>query len=282
MSSRTIPPLVSTEWLNANLHDPSLVVIDIRSPSEYEAGHIFRSINIPFAPVSKWSVIRNDLLLELPNAEDLFKTIGDAGIDENSKVVIVGKTDNTFALADAARVAFTLIYAGVKNVAILNGGINKWIQEKREITREIIETQAKKYVGEILSHMVVSKEYVLSRIGRAIIIDARDPDVYFGVNIEPFAPSRGHIPTAKNLPAPWIWNKDGTYRSEDELRNIVSNIIPNTKSEVILYCGVGGYATAWWYVLHEILGYENVKVYDGSWQEWIKDPNNPVSVYKWE
>ncbi|MEM4582519.1 MAG: rhodanese-like domain-containing protein, partial [Desulfurococcaceae archaeon] len=76
MSSRTIPPLVSTEWLNENLHDPSLVVIDIRSPSEYEAGHIFRSINIPFAPVSKWSVIRNDLLLELPNVEDLFKTIG--------------------------------------------------------------------------------------------------------------------------------------------------------------------------------------------------------------
>lgn len=282
MSSRTIPPLVSTEWLNENLHDPSLVVIDIRSPSEYEAGHIFRSINIPFAPVSKWSVIRNDLLLELPNAEDLFKTIGDAGIDENSKVVIVGKTDNTFALADAARVAFTLIYAGVKNVAILNGGINKWIQEKREITREIIETRAKKYVGKIQSHMVVSKEYVLSRIGRAIIIDARDPDVYFVVNIEPFAPVRGHIPTAKNLPAPWIWEKDGTYRSEDELRSIVSNIIPSTKSEVIIYCGVGGYATAWWYVLHEILGYENVKVYDGSWQEWIKDPNNPVSVYKWE
>ncbi|MEM4889791.1 MAG: sulfurtransferase [Thermosphaera sp.] len=282
MSSRTIPPLVSTEWLNENLHDPSLVVIDIRSPSEYEAGHIFRSINIPFAPVSKWSVIRNDLLLELPNVEDLFKTIGDAGIDENSKVVIVGKTDNTFALADAARVAFTLIYAGVKNVAILNGGINKWIQEKREITREIIETRAKKYVGKILSHIVVSKEYVLSRIGRAIIIDARDPDVYFGVNIEPFAPVRGHIPTAKNLPASWIWKKDGTYRSEDELRSIVSNIIPSTKSEVIIYCGVGGYATAWWYVLHEILGYENVKVYDGSWQEWIKDPNNPVSVYKWE
>ncbi len=114
---RAIPPLVSTHWLARNIDDPELVIIDIRSSEEYSTGHIPKATNIPFP---SWAVTRNDLLLELPEVSDLFNIIGSAGIKSNSKVVIINKTDIPFNLADATRVACTLLYGAVKNVAVLN------------------------------------------------------------------------------------------------------------------------------------------------------------------
>lgn len=284
MSTRRIPPLISTEALAAMLGKPGLVILDIRSEEEYSEAHIPGSINIPFkVPVSKWVVIRDGLLLELPPDEELFETIGSAGIDSESEVVVVGKTDTTFNLADAARVAVTLIYAGIKNVAILDGGFNKWVAENRETTKAVPRPSPRPYRGVTDKSIFVTKQQVLEKIGKAIIIDARDPDVYFGVRIEPFINDvRGHIKTAKNLPAIWVWTQ-GTYKPLKELEEMVLGVIgPDKEKEIILYCGAGGYAAVWWFILREMLGYVNTRIYDGSWQEWVKEPSGPITVFTWE
>jgi thiosulfate/3-mercaptopyruvate sulfurtransferase len=283
-----VSPLVSTDWLGANIGDPKLVILDVRISDDYVAGHIPNAVNVPFVvPFSAWITMKDDLLLELPDKADLFNAIGSAGIKSDSLVVVVGGAGDTFALAGITRVADTLLYAGVKNVAILDGGYDKWVKEGRSVSTEPVMPTLVAYTGEVNEAMFVSKEYVQDKIGKSIIADARDADVYFGVRLEETWTSRlGHIPSAKSLPAPWLWTFAegvGTYKNIDELREMASGIIGKDASkEIIVYCGVGGYASTAWFVLQEVLGYTNVKVYDGSAQEWTRDPEAPVVRYRWE
>jgi len=283
-TARTIPPIVSTEWLERNLDNPYLIVVDVRSEEEYAEGHIPRSVNVPFkVPVSAWITMRDDLLLELPPPQELFNVAGRAGITPESLVVVVGKAEPPYRIADPFRVAFTLKYIGVENVAVLNGGFDKWAKEGRRISKEPHVPVAKEFRGKTHDEYLASKDYVLKSIGRAIIVDGRDPDVYFGVRLEPWGPVPGHIPTAKNLPAAWMWTPEGLYRSQEELSKIVEGVVgADREREIIVYCGVGGYASVLWFVLREVLGYKNVKLYDGSWQEWAKDPSTPKSAYRWD
>lgn len=263
-------PIASTSWLGNNLSLKNLVIVDVRTSEEYDAGHIANSVSIPFVvPFSAWITMKEDLLLELPEKSELFNMLGSFGITKKSKVVLVGGTSDPYAMAAAPRVADTLIYAGVKNVSILDGGYTKWVSEGRPVTTELPIITGKVFDGKIKSKIFVSKEYVESKIGKAVIIDARDAVVYSGEVIEPYAQKPGHIATAKSLPAPLMWNEDGTYKSTSELKELVEGIA-DKNDQIIVYCGVGGYASAWRFILTEVFGYKNVKFYDGSSQEWSK------------
>lgn len=277
---RTIQPLVTTNWLAENITHPGLVAVDIRNRDEYEAGHIPGSVNVPF---SSWATDRDGLLLELPEDDELLDTIGSAGIKSDSRVVVVNKTDTPFTLADAARTACTLIYGGVKNVAVLNGGYNKWLKEKRPISEEIVKPKKLVYRAKLDKKMFVTKAYVENKLGKSVIVDARSPDLFFGITQDLFTEKAGHIPAAICLPAPWLWTEEGTYRSIKEIRAIVSGVVGKDKSkEILLYCGVGGFASSLCFVLREILGYTNARVYDGAAQEWTADPKAPVTSYRWD
>jgi len=301
-NSRAIDAIVSTQWVEDNLSNPDLVILDVRNPDEYAGGHILGAINspewmwyvsYPFVDPPPW--------LELPAAEDLFATIGNAGITGDSLVVVVSRTVDsaagpaTYALAGATRVADTLIYAGVKNVAIMDGGHDKWVAESKATTAAPVTPTPVTYAGAVNEAMFVSKNYVKNAIRRgwwwqflrwSAIVDARDADVYFGVTLEPWA-TAGHIPSATNLPAPWLWNVGAdysTYKDTAVLRDMAAGVIIKyfPPKEIIVYCGVGGYASTDYFVLSEVLGYRNVKIYDGSAQEWTADPEAPVNLYMWE
>jgi thiosulfate/3-mercaptopyruvate sulfurtransferase len=277
---RQINPLESTDWLAANLEKKGLIIMDIRSSQEYQAGHVPGAINIPFP---SWIMARDGLTVELPDEADLFKLIGSAGINGDSRIIIVNKTDHPYPLADAARVSDTLIYAGVENVAILDGGHDKWVREARSLSTGPVSPAAEEYRGAIDRQMFVTKDFVYATIGKSIILDARDPAVYFGLVQEPTAARAGHIPTARCCPAPWIWTKEGIYQNIDILKSIAATLAGAPGSQkIIIYCGVGGYTSAWWFILTQILGYQNVRFYDGSAQDWTKDPAMPVVTYKWE
>jgi thiosulfate/3-mercaptopyruvate sulfurtransferase len=302
-SARSIDPIVSTDWLFANLNEENLVILDIRSPGEYEGGHISGSINEPFVtgfdpstgPTSKWIVGGADgLWLEVPQANDLLKTIGDLGITNSSRVVIVTAPNPGeppfYGLANATRVALTLIYAGVKNVAILDGGYPKWVEEEKLTTEEVPVFSPTIYKGKVNKAIFVSRQYVKKNLRNADIVDARDADVYYGATIEFFADKEGHIPSAKCLPSPFIWDlitvvdEEQTpiysyygYKQSEILAAMASGVLrepwgykAHKNQEIIVYCGVGGYASSWWFVLTQVLGYENVKLYDGSAQEWVR------------
>jgi thiosulfate/3-mercaptopyruvate sulfurtransferase len=312
---RTIDPVVSTDWLEKNLGAPKLVIIDIRNPATYESGHIPDSINEAFVagfdacagPISnwvigpKWRETENCLWVEVPDIKDLILTIQNLGIEHDSRVVIVtdpnpGDPVPHYGYSNATRVAFTLIYAGISNVAILDGGYAKWDAEnKPTIQGDSPHVPPSTYTGDANGKMIVSGEYVHKHLS-GIIIDARDADVYYGETIEPYTPRKGHIPSAKCLPAPWIWdchaNEDGTcayytYKDTAILKEMASGAIRapegNQEQEIILYCGVGGYGSSWWFVLTQLLGYKDVKLYDGAIQEWGPGYlDYPMVAYQWE
>ena len=253
------------------------VILDIRTQAEYEAGHLAGAVNVPFEmPVSAWTAIEEGLLMSLPEEVALLQTIGDCGIDADSHVVVVtqGDDDPPYSLANAARVATILIYAGVKHVAILDGGHAKWVADGRPLTTEVPEVTAVSYTAELAAEMFVSIDEVHNQINQesgVVLLDARDTVVYDGELLEPFADKPGHIPGAKSLPAPSLWNEDGTYKAKEEIAALATAVAGEDRNqEIVMYCGVGGYASSWWYVLTQILGYENVKIFDGSAQEWAK------------
>lgn len=285
---RAISPIVSTDWLESHIDRPELVIIDIRVEPEYRAGHIPRAINIPFPdavehPYCQWFVERGGLILEVPEEADLFKTIGSAGIRGDSLVVVVNKAELPHPLVDATRVADTLMYAGVKNVAVLDGGYDRWLSEGRATSQATVEPKPVTYTGKLDGTMFVTKDYVRKKIGQAVILDTREPIEYFGGSMRPLWVRPGHIPTARCLPTLWLWKEDFSYRSVEEMREMAAGVVGgDTTQEIIIYCGVAGFSSAWYFIMKEVLGYTDVKIYHGSAQEWTKDPEAPLVVYKWE
>ncbi|MEM1589652.1 MAG: rhodanese-like domain-containing protein [Candidatus Bathyarchaeia archaeon] len=288
---RVIPPIVSTQWLYRAIQckTPNLVVLDIRDSDSYNAGHVPGAINVPAA---EWYI--NDPFtvpfeipwMEMPPVDELFALIGSAGITKYSYVVVVGSTSGImepvplalYNTATITRVAITLLYAGVRNVAILDGGYEKWAYEGKPVSTEPVTPKPVKYDGKVNAGMLVSMDYVASKIGKSIIIDARDEVVYKCMVQELWCAYKGHIPTARNLPTPSLWDiktdESGnvtyiTYKSTLTLWRMALEATGwEILKEVIVYCGVGGYASTTYFLLSEVFGYLNVKFYDGSAQEW--------------
>ena len=153
-AARDIDPIVSTDWLQKNLDNSNLVVVDVRKVEEYKAGHIPGAVNIVYGT---WAVKKGDLLNELPAIDDLADAIGSAGIDQNSLVVIVGKTDKVPDQFDMTRVAWTLKYLGVPNVAILNGGQNQWVKENKPVSQDMTKSKEKSFTPSVNKDLFVTR-----------------------------------------------------------------------------------------------------------------------------
>jgi thiosulfate/3-mercaptopyruvate sulfurtransferase len=272
-------------------------MLDVREPDFYAKGHIPGAINVPGLGNFYLCLFAPDcgLWMELPEEGALLTTIGNAGITGDSLVVVVGRTVDPFApyaVADAARVAITLLYAGVENVALLNGGYDKWAAEGKPTSKAPVKPTAVTYTGAVNKEMFVQKDYVEKKIGKSTLVEAREADIYYGLIQEPWTVRAGHIPTAKNLPAPWFWTFErdekgtityGTWKDADVIREMALAVLGEDASEeIIVYCGVGGYASPVWFALTQMVGYTNVKVYDGSMQEWSADPEAPVVKYRYQ
>lgn len=273
-AARALDPIVSTDWLEKNLKNPDLVIVDVRKVEDYKAGHIPGAVNVFYG---SWAIKKGELLNELPPADDLADAIGNAGIGANSLVVLVGKTEKVPDQFDMTRVAWTLKYAGVKNVAILNGGQDQWVREKKPLSQDMVKAKAKPFKAEWNKGFFVDKAYVLSRLGKAAIVDTRAPNFYGGKEKLPFVPKLGRIKGAVNLPVGQLYTPEGLYKAKAELAPLAEKAVGNDLAkELILYCDTGKTCTSWAFVLTEMLGYKDVKVYDGSTQEWLGDPSAPM------
>jgi thiosulfate/3-mercaptopyruvate sulfurtransferase len=278
--AREISPVVSTDWLEQNLNNPKLVMVDIRKVEEYKEGHIPNSINVFYG---SWAIKKKGLDNEVPEDDDLFDLIGSAGIKSDSMVVVVGKTDATADLVNSPRVAWTLMYAGVPNVAVLDGGYNKWLKDKKPVSTDMVRPKAGQYKATVNKDLFATSQYLLGKIGKSTIVDTRMPDFYFGVSKLDFVERAGRVQGAVSLPSPWIFTKEGTFKPKEELEAMAAGVIGKDMSkEAIVYCDTGRLCKGWGFVLREVLGYKNVRSYDGSSQEWSKDPNLPMMKYSWQ
>ncbi len=273
-SARAIDPIVSAEWVEKNLSNPKLVVVDIRKVEEYKAGHIPNAVNVIYG---SWGIMKGGLRNETPPTDDLFDVVGSAGIGADSLVVVVGKTDTMSDRSDATRVAWTLKYAGIENVALLDGGYNKWVADKKAVSADVVKAKARPYKGTVNEGLFVKKEYVASMLGKAIIVDSREPDFYQGKKKLDFVARAGRIPGAINLPSVEAYTKEGAFKDKGALATLLSGAVgKDTSKEVIIYCDSGKLASVWAFLMAEIGGFKNVKIYDGSSEDWMKDPKAPI------
>ena len=261
--------LVDTAWVAEHLQDANVVVAEVdENPDLYEEGHIPGAIKLHWKDDLQDPVERD--LVEKDAFEGL---LGGRGIGNDTTVVLYGDRNNWFA---AYAYWYLKIY-GHNDVRILNGGRQKWIDERRELTTDAPSVSSTSYTAQERDESIRAyRDYVRDTIGAdgKALVDVRSPQEYSGELLAPpgyeqeGAQRGGHIPTAQSIPWAQAVNDDGTFKSADDLSSLYGGKGITSEKETIAYCRIGERSAHTWFVLRELLGYDNVKNYDGSWTEW--------------
>jgi thiosulfate/3-mercaptopyruvate sulfurtransferase len=261
--------LVTTEWVASHLNDANLRFVEIDvDTSAYEQGHI------PGAVGWNWQTqLQDTVRRDLADQPSFSQLAGNAGITPETTVILYGDNNNWFA----AWGFWQMKYYGHKDVRLMNGGRKKWLEEKRAITTDAPKIQATSYAAKTPDASIRAKREdifsVLERRSPAQMVDVRSADEFSGKVIAPpgmteTAQRGGHIPGAANIPWAQAVAEDGTFKPADALRQLYGGKGVTGDQEVIAYCRIGERSSHTWFVLKYLLGYKNVRNYDGSWTEW--------------
>ncbi len=281
-------PLVSTQWLEKNLEAKDLVIIDVRTTTNYGVGHIPGSVNIPYVGWEPFNQKKECQLM--PKPEELTQMLQAIGVNPSSHVVVY---DHGNTIGDATKGCATvwiLEAIGHTNVSYLDGGFTKWTFEGRIIDNKVPESKTGTFVAKLDSSKVATAKQILDQIknNNAVLVDARNSNQHFGAEKRADVDRFGHIPGSINLPAPFL-NHAGVNRAPatikpiNQLAEIVKGVgMPGDKNrEIIVYCNTGQFAGMDYFVLHDILGYNKVSVYDGSMLEYGADDDLPLVNFTW-
>ena len=282
-------PLVSVEWLKDHVSDKDVVVLDIRSAIDgggveaYVAAHIPGSVHSDYDKAG-WRVTRNDVPFMMPTVAELEKLIGDIGIDEDKHVVVVPAGNSYTDFGSAARTYWTLKAVGLKNVSILDGGVAAWQAAGLPVARGDSKPSATIFTATLDKSLIAQGTDVetIEGKGGATLIDARPASFFLGKEKAPNAAAYGHIPGALNLDsASYYDSKSNRLKPKAELAALSAQV---PAGPAVSYCNTGHWAATDWFVLHEILGRQDVRLYDGSMVEWTSHANRPVESQrtKWD
>jgi thiosulfate/3-mercaptopyruvate sulfurtransferase len=261
------PVLVTTEWLAGHLNDDNIVVAEVdENPDLYDEGHVPGAIKLHWRDDLQDPVER-----DLVDKAAFERLMGDRGISNDSTLVLYGDKNNWFA---TYAYWYLKIY-GHRDVRILDGGRQKWLDEGRELTTDLPQITPGSYSARDRDETIrARRDAVLASLGRDALVDVRSPQEYAGELVAPpgyeqeGAQRAGHIPTAKSIPWAQAVRDDGTFKSADELRELYAAKGVTPERAVTAYCRIGERSAHTWFVLRELLGYQDVKNYDGSWTEW--------------
>jgi thiosulfate/3-mercaptopyruvate sulfurtransferase len=273
--------LVENDWLASHLNDPKVRVaeVDYDPTANYEMGHI------PGAVLFDWRKDINDpVRRDILSSEALTELFRRAGIDDDSTLVLYGDFNNWFA----AFAYWVFAYYGAKNLKLLNGGRKKWIAEDRALTKDVPKPPQGKFRARPPDPSLrvylddVKAELPHVKAGTTHLVDVRGPKEFSGeITAPPEYPTEhaqrgGHIPGAKNIPWAQAVRDDGTFKSREELDELYRSkgIVPG--APVITYCRIGERSSHTWFVLRYLLGYPDVRNYDGSWTEWGNLVRTPI------
>ena len=268
--------LVDTKWAEDQKDDPKVRIaeVDYDPSANYMLGHIPGSVLLDWKADINDPLTRNVLSREA--AENLMQRIG---VNDDTTLILYGDFNNWFA----AFAFWVLKYYGVKDVRLMNGGRKKWLEEDRPLTKDT-PSYAKgnfKASGPDTNIRVFLK-YVKDTLGSKVLVDVRSPKEFTGEILAPpeypteHAQRGGHIPGAVNIPWAQAVAEDGTFKSTEELKKLYESKGVTPDKEVIAYCRIGERSSHSWFVLKYLLGYPNVKNYDGSWTEWGNMIDNPI------
>jgi len=262
--------LIETQGLAQLLSNPQLRLLDTRPPDQYELGHLPGALNLPALETDDLEANRQGFPIPPDQAERLFR---DRGISSNSQVVVYDDQGNRFA----ARVFYVLEFFGHPHVQILNGGLKKWQSEGRPLSEVSPRVAAGDFKPLANPAMIATSNWVNAHLKDPDVrlLDARSAAEFKGERVE--GPRGGHIPGAINLE--WTRVIDSgeikTFLDAPSLEKLFSGAQVSPGQEVVTYCQMGMRAADLYFALR-LLGYERVRMYDGSWEEWSALADLPV------
>jgi thiosulfate/3-mercaptopyruvate sulfurtransferase len=269
--------LVETDWLEEHVKDPGIRVIEVDEDTEaYEKGHIQGAVGWNWATDLHAEVGRDYV-----DQAELSELLSAAGVHPDTTVILYGGNNNWFA----AYAYWVLRLRGFDNVKLLNGGRKKWELESRQLTQDppSVTPSGLSISGPERGEIRALRDEVLGKVGGATgFVDVRAPEEFRGEKLAPDhlpqeqAQVPGHIAGAANIPWAKAANEDGTFKSVDELRALYEGEGITGDREIIAYCRIGERSSHTWFALQELLGYPNVKNYDGSWTEYGSLVGAPV------
>ncbi|RCV50853.1 sulfurtransferase [Marinitenerispora sediminis] len=269
--------LVDADWVEAHLDDANVVLVEVdEDTSAYDKGHIRNAIKIDWKKDLQ-DPVRRDFI----DKEGFEKLLSERGISNDDTVVLYGGNNNWFA---AYAYWYFKLY-GHQDVKLLDGGRKKWELDSRELVEAAPERAATQYTAKDQDTGIRAfRDEVVAAIGKKDLVDVRSPDEFVGKLLAPAhlpqetSQRPGHIPTARNIPWAKTANEDGTFKSEEELRELYTEAGVDLDKDIIAYCRIGERSSHTWFALHELLGLPNVKNYDGSWTEYGSLVGVPVEL----
>ena len=259
--------LVDADWVESHLDDPKVVLVEVdEDVSAYDTGHIKNAVRLDWT-----SELQQKEARDLIDQDDFSKLMSAKGISNDDTVVLYGGNNNWFA---AYAYWYFKLY-GHADVKLMDGGRKKWELEGRELVKDVKDRPATQYAAKSPDLSIRAfRDEVVASIGSKNLVDVRSPDEFSGkIKAPAHLPQEqsqraGHVPTAINIP----WSKaaadDGTFRSDDELTTLSGEPGFDDSRPTIAYCRIGERSSHTWFVLHELLGKQDVKNYDGSWVEY--------------
>ena len=277
-------PLVDATWVNKNLNNKNVFVLDIRNKIDGGSYETFKQAHIPGSVHSDfltagWRATVNGVIGQFPGKKPLEQLVGSLGIDNSKHVIIVYGGVNSTDFGSAARIYWTFKTLGHDNVSILNGGFKSW--QKAGYTVEAGEnvlspktysaTINKKYSASYADVKNAKKE-----TDGVCLIDARPNAFFTGEKKHPDLKVAGRIPEAVNIEEGKTIGDDGFIKSKDEILKLYDQAQIKDFKGYITYCNTGHWAATVWFALSEVANIPNVRVYDGSWAHWEQNPNNKI------
>ena len=270
--------IVTTDWVADNLGAANVRLIEVDVDTEaYDQGHI------PGAVGWNWtSQLNDELTRDILSSEQMGQLLGESGVGPDTTVVLYGDNNNWFA----TYAFWQMKIYGHSDLKIMDGGRQKWIDEGRELTTGASSVESVSYDAPAPDLSIrATRDYVLnvaSTSNSAGLVDVRAPDEYNGTLLAPAnlpqegSQRGGHIPGAANIPWATAVAEDGTFKSVEELQEIYGGAGISGQGETIAYCRIGERSSHTWFVLSQILGYEKVRNYDGSWTEYGSIVGAPI------
>ena len=266
--------LVETQWVEDHLNDDSIRIVEVdENPALYAEAHIPGAIGFDWQKDLQDQVKRDFL-----GPQEFGELFGGRGISNDHTIVLYGDRNNWFA----AYTYWYLKYYGHDKVLLVNGPREKWISEGRPTSTDVPDHEAATFTAKEGDPAIrAERDEVLGALDKKVsMVDVRSPQEYSGELIamagyeQEGAQRAGHIPGAASVPWAQAVQEDGTFKPADELRELYTEKGVINGNPVIAYCRIGERSAHTWFVLHELLGRDDVKNYDGSWTEW----GNMVSV----
>ncbi|MBE1574908.1 sulfurtransferase [Amycolatopsis roodepoortensis] len=269
--------LVTTQWAEENLDTPGVVFVEVdEDTTAYDNGHIRGAVKFDWRKDLQDGVRR-----DFVNKEGFEKLLSEKGISNDDRVILYGGNNNWFA---AYAYWYFKLY-GHDKVQLLDGGRKKWELDGRELNSDDVKREPTEYKAKEQDLSIRAfRDEVVAEIGKSNYVDVRSPDEFSGKLLAPaHLPQEqsqvpGHIPGALNVPWAKVANEDGTFKTEEEIKELYSDEGLDESKATIAYCRIGERSSIAWFALHELLGYDQVKNYDGSWTEYGSLVGVPVEL----